>query len=140
MTIKTILIIDDDSSVRHVLMKFVELGNYKAYGAASALDGLRLFELRQPDLIISDLVMPDIDGYEFCKLIRQTSDVPIIMVTGYPQGRQATGKERPGPDIVLAKPVTIDQLLSTVEELLRQPRPHPHRRVEFIPQARLVGG
>ena len=140
MPIETILIIDDESSVRDVLIKFLNLGNYQVYGAASALEGLRLFELRQPDLIISDLVMPHIDGYEFCERIRQISDVPIIMVTGYPQDRRATGKQRRGPDIVLAKPVTMAQLRSTVEALLRQARSKAHRRVEGIHHARLAGG
>lgn len=140
MPIETILIIDDEPSVRDVLVKFMELGNYKAYGAASALEGLRLFELKKPDLIISDLVMPHMDGYEFCERIRQTSDVPIIMVTGYPQDRRATGRQKRGPDAIIAKPITMDQLLSTVEALLRRARSKAHRRVEGNHQARLVGG
>ena len=118
----------------------MEMGNYKACGAASALEGLRLFELWQPDLIISDLVMPDIDGYELCERIRQTSDVPIIMVTGYPQERRASGNQRRGPDIILAKPVTMDQLLSTVHALLRQARSKAHPLVEGIRRAKLACG
>jgi DNA-binding response OmpR family regulator len=137
MPIETILIIDDEPSVRDIFIKFMVLGNYKAYGAASALEGLRLFELRQPDLIISDLLMPHIDGYEFCERIRQTSDVPIIIVTGYPQDRRARGRQRRGPDVILAKPVTMDQLLSTVEALLHQARSKAHRRVEGAQPASL---
>jgi two-component system OmpR family response regulator len=139
MPSETILIVDDDPSVRDVIVKFIEMGNYRAYGAAGAHEGLHLFETKQPDLIISDLVMPDINGYELCDRIRQTSDVPIIMLTGFPQDRPSADRQGKGPDIVLAKPITMGLLLSAVESLLFQGRSMPNPPIQDTSRARLVG-
>ena len=70
MADEAVLIIDDDPSVRDVLIRFVQIGSYRAYGASSALQGLREFEVLRPDLIITDVFMPDMNGFELCERIR----------------------------------------------------------------------
>ncbi len=79
---KRVLVVDDDDSVREMQTRFLEFGEYDPCAASSGEEGLRMLQERHPDLVISDVLMPGMDGYKFCRHVREVSDVPIMMLSG----------------------------------------------------------
>lgn len=78
---KNILIIEDEEKVIEVSKAYLEKAGYKVYIALTGLDGLEVFKTVPLDLVILDLMLPDISGEEICKVIRETSEVHIFMLT-----------------------------------------------------------
>ena len=79
-----ILIIDDESDLRYLYKRLLELKNYQVFCAASGPEGIRLNEQKNPDLIILDMHMPEMDGIETLRNIRKTDDTVIVVIlTGY---------------------------------------------------------
>ena len=76
-----IVVIDDEESVREVVRAYLEKDHFQVFVAANGRDGLALAERHQPDLIILDLMLPDVSGEEICHEVRSRSDVPILMLT-----------------------------------------------------------
>src|SRR4051794_1870545 len=76
-----ILLIDDDPSVHEVVRAYLERDGYLVYSAMSGQEGLELTRLKQPELLVLDLMIPDISGEQICMDVRKRSDVPIIMLT-----------------------------------------------------------
>ena len=76
-----ILIIDDDEKLNRLLSDYLNDFGYRTLSAVHPEAGLRKVKEETPDLVILDVMMPDMNGFEVCKAIRQTSDVPIIMLT-----------------------------------------------------------
>ena len=77
----SILIVEDDEAIREMIKMYLERYNFKVFEASTGKLALANFKSKNPDLIILDLSIPEIDGIEVCKRIRETSNVPIIMVT-----------------------------------------------------------
>ncbi len=121
MDAKVLLIDDDDSLTRLEEMVLREAG-YRVQSARNGIEGLRrLYEWR-PDLVILDVMMPKMDGWETCRRIREVSDVPVIMLTakaGEPNELQ--GLEG-GADLYMAKPFQMSLLLARIRALLRRSR------------------
>lgn len=116
-----VLIVDDQESVREVLAECLELGGYELCLASNGDEGLRQLSEHRPDLVITDMRMPGMDGYEFCRLIRNVSSVPIIMLTGLAEA----APDAPSLNLVdafIAKPVKIHELLAQVAALLSDGR------------------
>lgn len=78
---KKVLIIDDDPYLRQLASMLFQRTGADVCTASDALDGLIQFYVCKPNLIILDVIMPEIDGFEICRRIRQVSDIPIIMLT-----------------------------------------------------------
>ncbi len=118
---RTVLIIDDSPTMRAQLRSIL-LGEFDCVSAADGQSALAVALARPPDLILSDLVMPGMDGYELCRRVRaepSLRDIPLVLMTSStdPDGR-ATGLEE-GADDYLAKPVRERELLARVRSLLR---------------------
>jgi CheY-like chemotaxis protein len=119
---KTILIIDDDEAVLGLFSQFLEAKDYAVLQAADGREGLRLFDTDPPDLVITDIMMPEMDGLEILQNLRKTSpDLPVIAISG--GMRNATINFLPhaktfGACRVFEKPVALSDLLQAVEELL----------------------
>ena len=77
----TILIVDDEANIIELGRLYLENEGYQVQAASDGLEALQKFESLQPTLIVLDLMLPELDGWEVCKKIRATSDVPIIMLT-----------------------------------------------------------
>ena len=121
MNEKRVLVVDDDDSVRELLTRFLEFGEYDACSASSGEEGLRLLYDQQPDLVISDVLMPGMDGHEFCQRIREVSDVPIMMLSGQvnlEDEQEKVVKLNLGIDAFLSKPLRMMDFLDTVGLLL----------------------
>ena len=115
------LVVDDQELVREVLAECLELGGYEPCLASNGNEGLRQLYEHRPDLVITDMRMPGMDGYEFCRLIRNVSSVPIIMLTGLAEA----APDAPSLNLVdafIAKPVKIHELLAQVAALLSDGR------------------
>jgi DNA-binding response OmpR family regulator len=115
-----ILIIDDDPAQIRIVELTLHEANYRTVSAINGEDGLRAFRQHQPDLVIVDVMMPGMDGWETCYRLRQISTVPIIFLTG----RQAIDDKisgfKLGADDYLIKPFLPDELLARVETVLRR--------------------
>lgn len=114
-----ILVVDDQESVRELIADALELGGYESRAASNGEEGLRQLYEQQPDLVITDMRMPGMDGFEFCRLVRQACDVPIIMLTGLGPGPQDVSSLNL-VDAFIAKPFQISELLAQVAALLSE--------------------
>jgi diguanylate cyclase (GGDEF)-like protein/PAS domain S-box-containing protein len=120
--IATILIVDDHVLNREFLMTLLGYSGHRLLEASSGIDGLKIMETERPDLVISDILMPNMDGYEFVSRMKanpETAEVPIIFYTATYREREAMAvAEACGVRWVLPKPSDPDVILKTVHEAL----------------------
>ncbi len=120
MTLASVLVIEDDRRYRDlVLLNLVQSG-YQVRLAATGLDGLNELERSELDLVILDLVLPDMDGFELCSRIRAYSDVPIVMLTAKAGEVHKVRGLRLGADDYITKPFGALEFLARVEAVLRR--------------------
>jgi DNA-binding response OmpR family regulator len=117
-----IVVIDDEESVRDVVRAYLEKDGFTVYVAANGRDGLALAERRKPDLIVLDLMLPDISGEEICQEVRSRSDVPIVMLTAKASEEERVGGLVAGADDYLVKPFSPRELVARVRAVLRRTR------------------
>lgn len=131
-----ILVVDDDPSIVNVLKRGLTYEGYQVETAASGKQGLDLTRERPPDLMILDVMMPEIDGLEVCRRLRTEGvDLPILMLTARDGAAdQVLGLETGADDYVI-KPFTFEVLLARVRALLRRAE---SRRAEALRFADLI--
>lgn len=117
-----VLLIDDDASVRGLFRQILEGAGYSVVEASSAKYGLRFLRERPIDLVITDILMPDMDGLEITRILhRDFPKVKVIAITGGQQDIDYCNVARfLGAHETLMKPVTVQRLLDTVALLLNQ--------------------
>jgi DNA-binding response OmpR family regulator len=118
----TIVVIDDEESVRDVVKAYLEKDGFRVYAAANGRDGLALAEKHRPDLIVLDLMLPDVSGEEICEDVRSRSDVPIVMLTAKASEEERVGGLVAGADDYLVKPFSPRELVARVRAVLRRTR------------------
>lgn len=126
-----ILVIDDDLHLPDIFKEALESINCVVDIAYNARDGLRSTYDARPDLILLDIMMPEMDGWEVCQRIRQMTNVPIIMVTALGDDDDIVKGLDMGADDYLVKPVPINELKARVVSLLR--RAHNETTNSFAP-------
>ena len=118
---KHILIVDDDDMLRSYVKELLKLNNYKVSEAANGKLGLKEFRENQPDLVITDIIMPEMEGISFIRKLReQNSDTPIIAMTGNIHGHMEEYlniSSQLGADEILRKPIESKLFLETIERL-----------------------
>lgn len=120
MLSKTILIIDDERAIQNVMKAFLEDAGYTTILADDGLDGIEKFHQCNPDLVLLDLMLPKIDGFAVCELIRRESQVPIIMLTARDDDdSQIKGFDALADDYI-TKPVTMPLVIRRIEAVLRR--------------------
>ena len=117
---KNILIIEDEQKVVEVLKAYLEKNGYNVYFALSGLTAIEIFKKTNLDLIILDLMLPDISGEEICKIIRETSDVYIFMLTAKGSLEDKIQGLNIGADEYLVKPFSPRELTARVSALFRR--------------------
>jgi DNA-binding response OmpR family regulator len=117
-----VLIVDDEKGVRDLLEEWLQLAGYETCTASNGHDGLVQLKERQPDLIISDVWMPGMDGYHFCRLARRASKAAIMMITGVPQEAAVLQEMKIGVEAYMVKPLTMKEFLERVDSTLRSGR------------------
>ncbi|WP_304340632.1 response regulator transcription factor [Metaclostridioides mangenotii] len=116
----SILVIEDDSSIQELIVEFLTAEGYEVDFANDGLEGIQKFKKGNYNLIILDIMMPNLDGYSVCKMIRQTSSVPIIFLTALTQETdQLKGFELECDDYI-TKPFSFNLLVKRVEAVLRR--------------------
>jgi two-component system, OmpR family, KDP operon response regulator KdpE len=125
----TVLVVDDERRYRDLLEMNLSRRGYRVLQAPNGLTALNLIESEQPDLVVVDLMLPDIDGYEICRRVREYSAVPIIMLTARAEQAEKVRGLEIGADDYVTKPFGADELLARVEAVLRRAEPTQRRRV-----------
>ncbi|AWK52573.1 DNA-binding response regulator [Clostridium beijerinckii] len=115
-----ILIIEDEKSVSDILKAYLKKEGYGVYATESGLDGIELFRKERIDLVILDLMLPDIDGEEVCKILRRISDVYIFMLTAKVTLSDKIEGLNIGADEYLTKPLSPRELTARVNALFRR--------------------
>ncbi|MDP6716715.1 MAG: response regulator [SAR202 cluster bacterium] len=112
-----VLIVDDEEGIRKLLADILEMRGFEVCQASNGKEGLRQLYDRRPDLVVSDVRMPDMDGYEFCHLVRQACDVPIMIITGIGPTEDKIQRLTADVDEFMAKPLTLGDFVERVSFL-----------------------
>lgn len=127
-----ILIIDDEEATVQLISILLEKRGFEAIKAYRAEEGLRKAYRHQPDLVLLDIMMPDMDGWEVCKRLREMSDVPIIFLTARSDVKDVVRGLELGSDDYIVKPYDNDELVARVRaHLRRSPRPSMSEELIF---------
>lgn len=128
-TDKLILVVDDEPRMIQFIRMNLELEGYRVIQASNGLEALDKVRDELPDLVIMDVMMPDLDGFETLRILRETSDVPVIMLTVKAEEDDIVRGLRLGADDYVTKPFSPRELSSRVEALLRRAElPTPIKR------------
>lgn len=117
-----ILIVDDDAYVCDSLAALLGSDGYTVVTAQNGNEALRRLYKERPDLVLLDVIMPGMDGWEVCRRIREMSDVPIVMLTARGQVKDRVRGLDLGADDYLVKPVAVEELRARVRAALRRGR------------------
>ncbi|MBV9278909.1 MAG: response regulator transcription factor [Chloroflexi bacterium] len=123
-----ILVIEDEERLAAYLQLWLEQVGYSCAWCASGAAGLKEAIEWQPDLVILDLALPGLDGWEVCRRLRQTSQVPIIMVTARGEEMDRVRGLKMGADDYVVKPFSLPELVARVEAVLRRASPSGRER------------
>jgi DNA-binding response OmpR family regulator len=126
-----VLVIDDDPDIRGLLRELLERAGYDVSEAADGRLGLRSLYAAQPDLVVLDVAMPELDGWETLERIRDLSEVPVLMLTARTAELEKVRGLKAGADDYVAKPFGRQELLARVEALLRRARPGDDRPATY---------
>ena len=117
---KYILVVEDDYKSQQLLQQFLTSNGYKVDCANEGLEGIQMYKHRNYNLILLDIVMPNLDGFSMCKMIRKESDVPIIFVTALSsESDQIKGFDLLCDDYIV-KPFSYNLLIKRIEAVLRR--------------------
>ncbi|MBY0754434.1 response regulator transcription factor [Clostridium sardiniense] len=117
---ENILIVDDEFKILEVVKIYLEKEGYIVYTAGNGIDALKIFEKNNIDLLVLDLMLPDISGEEVCEKIRELSDVPIIMLTAKCDEDNILNGFNIGTDDYITKPFSPKQLVARVNAVLKR--------------------
>ncbi len=117
---KTILVVDDQISVCQLLQNFLLGQGFRVITAAEGQDALRQAQQENPDLILLDIMMPDMDGYEFLRKFRQERQTPVILMTAREEETDVVLGLELGADDCLFKPIRLRELLARINAILRR--------------------
>jgi DNA-binding response OmpR family regulator len=116
----TLLIIDDDEKLNQLLKSFLGDFGFSVLTATYPSQGLKMLKQHSPDLIVLDVMLPEMDGFEVCKTIRQTFSVPIIMLTARGELMDKVVGLELGADDYLSKPFEPRELVARIHSVLRR--------------------
>ncbi|MCD8511874.1 MAG: response regulator transcription factor [Bacillus sp. (in: Bacteria)] len=115
-----VLIADDDPNVCEIIGLYLKENHYEVVEANNGKDAIELFDTHQPDIILLDIMMPDIDGYEVCKEIRKKSTVPIIMLTAKDEEFDKVLGLEIGADDYVTKPFSPREVIARIKAIFRR--------------------
>ncbi|MBM3948929.1 MAG: response regulator transcription factor [SAR202 cluster bacterium] len=116
----TVLIVEDEAPVRELLTTWLEEAGYAPRSAANGIEGLREVYQARSDVIVADILMPQMDGFELCKLVREVTDAPIMFLTSLGEEQRKLEGLNLGADVYIVKPVGMDEFLARIAALLRR--------------------
>ncbi|MCK4547058.1 MAG: response regulator [Candidatus Eisenbacteria sp.] len=123
MSKKSILVIEDTKSVRQIVAAMLLEEGYEVITAIDGKDGLEMAKRERPDLVVLDVMLPEMNGYEVCcriKFDEQYEHIPVILLTARRKEADRRKAAQTGADVYLTKPFERDQLMQEVKRLLEQ--------------------
>ncbi len=118
---KRILVIEDDMHILAVLQKRLESAGYEVITASGGKEGFRKARMENPHLIILDLILPEMDGYEICNFLKKDKkykEIPIIILSARSQERDIEEAKKAGAEAYFTKPFNHEELLAKIKELM----------------------
>ena len=115
-----ILVVDDEPNILELAKLYLEQEGYRVEGVGNGNDALSRLDTAKPALVVLDLMLPDIDGFEVCRQIRKKSDVPILMLTARKENIDKIVGLELGADDYLTKPFNPRELVARVKAILRR--------------------
>jgi two-component system alkaline phosphatase synthesis response regulator PhoP len=120
---QTVLVVEDEASIASFVALYLKNAGYKVKAVASGGDALAQVEAEQPALIVLDLMLPDMDGIEVCRRLRQRRDIPILMLTARDEDIDKIIGLEVGADDYMTKPFNPRELVARVKSILRRSTP-----------------
>ena len=115
-----ILVVDDEKTIVDVIEVYLKKEGYTVFTASNGTEALKIFNDKKINLIILDLMLPDISGEEICKKIKNQIDIPIIMLTAKVNEDDVLNGFKQGADDYVIKPFSVKQLIARVTAILRR--------------------
>lgn len=115
-----VLVVEDEQSLREPLVYLLEKEGYEVVDAADGNEAIEMFRANNPDIVLLDLMMPGMSGNEVCRMIRQTSNVPVIMLTAKDSEIDKVVGLEIGADDYVTKPYSTRELLARMKAVLRR--------------------
>jgi DNA-binding response OmpR family regulator len=125
---QTVLVVEDESSIASFVSLYLKNAGYGVRAVGTGREALAQVEAEPPALIVLDLMLPDIDGIEVCRRIRQRADVPILMLTARDEDVDKIIGLEVGADDYMTKPFNPRELVARVKSILRRATPEPRER------------
>ncbi len=127
-----VLIVDDEKRMLDLIALYLRPHNYVCQKAQGANEALSYLESETFDIVLLDIMMPEMDGWELCQEIREISDVPIIMLTARDQREDIIKGLQLGADDYITKPFNEDELLARMAAILRRRVPNVHIEINGL--------
>src|SRR5207249_11780130 len=118
-----VLVVEDDEGIREMLKYNLVTAGFSVHEASDGATGLRTARTSRPDLILLDLMLPGMSGFDFCRALRKSSRVPIIMITAKDAEIDKIVGLELGADDYITKPFSIREVLARVNAVLRRAQP-----------------
>lgn len=115
-----VLIIDDNRQITSIIEEYAKKEGYDTVVATDGIDGLYKFQTENPDVILLDVMMPKMDGFEVCREIRRTSQIPIIMITARGEDFERIMGLEIGADDYIVKPFSPGEVMARIKAILRR--------------------
>ena len=128
---KKILILEDDGNIRELLRLYLEREGFEITEAANGEDGVELWRKINPDMILLDVMMPIMDGWQVCKIIRKESKVPIIIMTAKGETFDKVNGLEMGADDYIVKPLEMREVIARVRAIFRRLAPEDSGKISF---------
>ena len=128
---KRILIVADDGNIRELLRLYLEREGYEIFEAENGAVGLEQWKRCKPDMLLLDVMMPVMDGWEVCKKIREESDVPIIILTAKGETFDKVNGLEMGADDYIVKPLEMREGVARVRAVFRRLGPEETGKISF---------
>lgn len=132
MNDKKILIVDDDSNICELLRLYLEKDGFSTIIASDGEEAVRFAETEKPDLMLLDIMLPKIDGWQVCREIRKTSELPIIMLTAKGETFDKVLGLELGADDYVSKPFDTKEVVARVKAVLRRTTTYTNRDVKEV--------
>jgi len=116
----SVLVIEDDKNIRELLQLYLEKEGYAVTVAGDGEQGLSKYRSIKPDLVLLDVMMPVMDGWEVCRAIREEASTPVIMLTAKSETDDKVAGLRAGADDYITKPFEMKEVLARIEAVLRR--------------------
>jgi DNA-binding response OmpR family regulator len=117
---QTVLVVEDEASIASFVAAYLKNAGFNVRTTASGNEALRLVESEKPELVVLDLMLPDLDGVEVCKRIRQNTDMPVLMLTARDEDVDKIIGLEVGADDYMTKPFNPRELVARVRAILRR--------------------